>query len=136
MDRPVRWFLRSAVVWLGIGMAFGITMGVSPGYVGILRTPHLHALLPGFVLMMIFGVAYHVLPRFAGKMVPWRAGPMVHVVLANLGLLLLVSGFLLRIRWPAVGQLLIPGGGILIMTGAALFIHTVWHLTGLPMWRS
>lgn len=135
MNAPVRWFLRSAVLWLAAGMAMGIWMGADPSKTLLLHTAHLHALLPGFVLFMIFGVGYHVLPRFAGRGVPWAAGPAVHVVLANVGVLILVGGFMARASRPALGQILIPAGGAATLAGAAIFIHAVWRLTERPTWN-
>lgn len=134
MSIEVRWFLRSAVIWLAAGLLLGMWMGAHPERIAMLRAAHLHALLPGFVLLMIFGVGYHVLPRFSGRPVPWAPGPMAHLVLANLGLLVVVSGFLLRISEPGVAELLIPVGGTLILLGATLFIHAVWRLTERPSW--
>lgn len=134
MSRAVRWFLRSAVIWLAAGLLMGMWMGAHPERTAMLRAAHLHALLPGFVLMMIFGVGYHVFPRFSGRGVPWARGPMVHVVLTNLGLIGVVTGFLLRIFEPGLAAILIPAGGTLILLGAALFIHAVWRLTEPPPW--
>ena len=134
MSAPVRWFLRSAVAWLAVGMGLGIWMGADPSRTLLLRTAHMHALLPGFVLFMIFGVGYHVLPRFAGRPVPWARGPAVHLVLANVGLAVVVGGFLLRVGRPDLARVLIPLGGAAILAGAALFIHAVWKLTEAPPW--
>lgn len=134
MSLPVRWFLRGAVFWLGVGLVLGLWMGLDPGQTAFLRTPHLHALLAGFVAFMIFGVGYHVLPRFSGRSVPWERGPLVHVALANLGLLALVGGFLGRILHPGLGRVLVPLGGVLFLVGAVIFIHAVWTLTEAPRW--
>ena len=135
MDVSVRWFLRSAVLWLLLGLGLGVWMAMVPGRMPLLRTAHLHALLPGFVLFMIFGVGYHVLPRFSGRPLPWPRGTFLHLVLSNLGVASLVAGFLARVNWPAAGAVLIPLGGVLVMAGALLFAHTTWTLTGEPKWQ-
>lgn len=136
MSTPVRWFLRSAVVWLAAGMGMGIWMGADPSRTLMLRAAHMHALLPGFVLFMIFGVAYHVLPRFSGRPLPWAAGPLVHLILANAGLAMMVAGFVLRVGNPDLARLLVPLGGGVILAGALLFIHAVWRLTEHAPWTS
>lgn len=136
MSTPVRWFLRSAVLWLAIGLGMGIWMGADPSQTLMLRTAHLHALLPGFVLFMIFGVGYHVLPRFAGRPVPWARGPAVHVALANLGVATLVAGFVVRAASPGAARLIVPLGGGATLAGALLFIHAVWRLTEFSPWAS
>jgi cbb3-type cytochrome oxidase subunit 1 len=135
MDASVRWFLRSAALWLVLGLLLGIWMGADPSRIPLLRTAHLHALLPGFVLSMIFGVGYHVIPRFAGRALPWPGGARIHVVLANLGVALLVAGFALRGPWSPIGGVLLPLGGLLFVAGALVFVHAVWTLTGAPEWQ-
>jgi len=138
MDVSVRWFLRSAVVWLLLGLGLGVWMAMAPGRMPLLRAAHLHALLPGFVLSMIFGVGYHVLPRFSGRPLPWPQGAFLHLVLANVGVAGLVAGFLARglwPLWPPVGPVLILLGGALVLAGALLFAHATWTLTGEPKWR-
>jgi cbb3-type cytochrome oxidase subunit 1 len=135
MDRSVRWFLRSAVLWLLLGLGLGVWMALAPGRMPLLRAAHLHALLPGFILFMIFGVGYHILPRFSGRPLPWPRGALVHLALANLGVGGLVAGFPARVLWPAGAAVLIPLGGALVLAGAALFAHATWTLTGVPTWQ-
>ncbi len=93
----------------------------------------MHALLPGFVLMMIFGVGYHILPRFSGRAVPWARGPLAHLVVANGGLALMVAGLLLRPGWTP-GNHILALGGTLVLSGALIFAHAVWWLTQPPKW--
>ena len=64
----------------------------------VYRLAHVHMMLLGFVTMMIYGVAYHVLPRFSGHPLwsPRLAG--WHCWSAQLGLALMVTGFVLRAR--------------------------------------
>lgn len=134
MSFPVRGFLRTAVVWLALGLLMGIAMGVEPRWLPLLRAAHLHALLAGFVTFMIFGVGYHVFPRFSGRPVPWRRGPSVHLFLANGGVLGIVCGLLLRGAAPQWAQVVVGLGGASMLAGALIFIHAVWHLTEKPEW--
>lgn len=135
MSFPVRGFLRTAALWLAAGLLLGLTMGIEPRWIPLLRAPHLHALLAGFVTFMIFGVGYHIFPRFAGRPVPWSFGPVLHLVLANAGVLGLVGGLLLRGAAPMASRGLVGLGGTLFLGGAFLFIHAVWHLTERPTWQ-
>lgn len=69
-----------------VGNVLGLLMG--SGLISYLWRPaHAHINLLGFVAMMIYGVAYHALPRFAGK--PFRRPRFAlgQVILANIGLL-------------------------------------------------
>ena len=59
---------------------------------------HIHTNLLGFVVMMIAGVSYHVLPRFSSRTVPWSAGVKYHFYLQNVGLLGMFGTHLLGYR--------------------------------------
>ena len=47
------------------GVTPGLAIAAHPDWT-VYPLAHVHMLLLGFVTMMIYGVAYHVLPRFAG----------------------------------------------------------------------
>ena len=83
--------------------------------------------LVGFVVMMIFGVGYQMLPRFFGHPIHSRALASLHIWLANLGLGGLVAGFFLA---PHIGAKSVPvtsAGGILWAIGAYGFIYNMWR---------
>ena len=61
----VRAFLKSSLAWLALGVTPWRRDGGTSG-VDLYRLAHVHMMLLGFVAMMIFGVAYHVIPNFAG----------------------------------------------------------------------
>lgn len=68
MTSLVRRFLKTAILFLGLGLAIGgwmmiareLTGGVASAY---LVSAHTHAILVGFVMMMILGVAQWMFPR-------------------------------------------------------------------------
>jgi hypothetical protein len=130
MESFVRSFIRSSLVWLGVGVLLGLSMAWWPADHLVYRPAHAHANLLGFVSMMIFGVAYHVIPRFAGA--PLRSRPMaaVHVWLANLGLAGLVGGWIARVWVGALGTTLLHVGAGLSALGAFLFIFNIWSTLG------
>src|SRR5688572_2809353 len=109
MDTYVIRFLRSSLIWLGVGAALGLWMTFDPG-VAVYRPAHLHANLLGFVSMMIFGVGYHVLPRFASTKLVSRRSALLHVWLANVGLALMVAGFIMRVHVTSAGMTLLRAG--------------------------
>jgi cbb3-type cytochrome oxidase subunit 1 len=122
----VRGFVRSSLVWLGVGTAIGLWMIFDPGVLAY-RPAHLHANLLGFVSMMIFGVAYHILPRFTGRPLWSRRAALIHLVLANAGLAMMVAGFIARVSIADVGTLLLRAGGVTSAVGIALFITNIWR---------
>ena len=128
MEPYVRRFIRSSLIWLGTGVLLGVWMAVEPSAV-VYRPAHMHANLLGFVSMMIFGVAYHVLPRFSGVALRSRRSAVVHLWLANSGLALMVSGWMLRGNGIDGARLVLASGGIASAVGAFLFIINIWLTT-------
>lgn len=131
MDPFVRRFIRSSLVWLGVGVIIGVAMAVWPAAAAF-RTAHMHANLLGFVSMMIFGVAYHVIPRFVGRPLHSPRAAALHLWIANLGLAGMVSGFILRVFLWDVGMPILGIGAVLSATGAMLFIHNIWRTLDAP----
>ena len=129
MEPFVRRFIRAAVLWLGVGVLLGLAMALWPYHALVYRPAHMHANLLGFVSMMIFGVGYHVLPRFTGQPLHRRGLAALHLWLANLGLGGLVGGWLLR-GLPALAggsAWLLGAGALLSAAGAFLFIYNIWR---------
>ena len=121
MESFVRGFIRASLAWLGVGVIIGVSMAFWPAEALIYRPAHVHANLLGFVSMMIFGVAYHVVPRFTGRPLHSRRLPAIHFVVANLGLLLLVGGWIGRVVSVTGGTHALRGGAVLSSIGAFLF---------------
>lgn len=126
MEPFVRRFIRASLIWLGVGVLIGIAMAVAPMRALVFRPAHAHANLLGFVSMMIFGVAYHVLPRFSGH--PLHSGRLagLHLIVANAGLAMLVTGWLARGAL-GTGTPLVVLGALASATGAGLFIFNMWR---------
>lgn len=129
MDPAVRRFLRASLAWLVVGVALGTAMAVRPALVGY-RPAHLHAMLLGFVTMMIAGVAYHVIPRFVGAPLhaPWA--PRAHFAVANAGLAAMVAAFLLRAHGVIWSAPLLGTGAALSASGLLLFAWNLWCTLG------
>jgi drug/metabolite transporter (DMT)-like permease len=130
MERFVVGFIRSSLIWLGVGVVIGLAMTFWPGQALAYRAVHMHANVLGFVSMMIFGVAYHVIPRFVGNPLHSRLLPRLHLWLANLGLAGMVGGWMTRVWAPTFGAALLPLGALLSAAGTALFIYTLWRTLG------
>jgi cbb3-type cytochrome oxidase subunit 1 len=130
MEAFVRRFIRASLVWLGVGVLIGISMAFFPARALAYRPAHVHANLLGFVSMMIFGVAYHVIPRFTGNPLHDRRLAPVHLVAANLGLALLVSGWIVRVWAFGAGEALVRAGGAVSAVGVGMFIYNIWRTLG------
>ncbi|HEU5208968.1 MAG TPA: cbb3-type cytochrome c oxidase subunit I [Longimicrobiales bacterium] len=126
MDVYVRNFIRASLFWLGTGVLLGVWMALASDAL-IYRPAHVHANLLGFVSMMIFGVAYHVIPRFSGAPLRSPRLALAHFWIANTGLALLVAGWLSRPWTPSIGSTALGVGAIASATGAFLFIGNIWR---------
>jgi len=128
MEWFVKAFVKASVAWLAAGVTLGVAMAVHPAWT-IYRPAHAHLNLLGFVTMMIYGVAYHVVPRFSGHPLHSRRLAGWHWWAANAGLLLMVAAFLLRPH-PAAAPLALPllvAGGALSALGAYAFAYGIWR---------
>lgn len=126
MDWYVRAFIKASLVWLALGVTLGVGMAANPQWV-VYRAAHIHMNLLGFVTMMIYGVAYHVIPRFSGNPLHGPRLATAHWWGANLGLLLMASGFVLRAHLGRAATPLLATGGVLSAVGAYFFVYVVWR---------
>ena len=126
MDWFVKAFLKASLAWLGLGVTLGALMAGRPSLAGW-RTAHIHMNLLGFVTMMIFGVAYHVIPRFTGHPLAMPRLARAHWWISNVGLALLATGFGLRGMGVAFFAPLLGVGATLSALGAYSFIVNVWR---------
>ena len=90
MHSLARRYLKTAIVFLVAGLALGVWLLVRREVGGAAisareLSAHTHALLVGFVMMMIAGVAIGTLAF--GEVLPWTVGPAAVLVLAALLLL-------------------------------------------------
>jgi cbb3-type cytochrome oxidase subunit 1 len=126
MDPFAKAFIRASLLWFVAGISLGLAMAVHPAWT-VYRPAHAHMNLVGFVVMMIFGVGYQMLPRFFGHPIHSKWLATIHVWLANLGLTGLVAGFLSA---PHIGRSSIPltaGGGAIWAIGAYGFVYNMWR---------
>lgn len=110
-------------LYVTIGLVYGLLGGllmllrlIDPQLVpgNVLRI-HGHMMLLGFVLMIIYGVGLHVIPRFGGYPLRSERVATVQFWLANAGLPLMVAG------WVIYDNRLVALGGALAVTAMALF---------------
>lgn len=85
MDRFVKNFILMSIVYLTIAAVLGVFMFGNPSLMQF-KFVHSHLMLLGWVSMMIYGVGYHILPRFAGKLIKSKAMAELQFWLANIGI--------------------------------------------------
>ena len=127
MSRVTKLFILASLIYLSIGVTIGVLLTVLPDAIGWLLAMHAHTNLLGWVSMMIFGVSYHVLPRFSGRPLYSERLAGLHFILSNTGLIGLI------ISWPlsktyygvALLQLLFTGSALLYTISAYLFVYNL-----------
>ncbi len=86
-------FIKAAMIYFVLAMLLGLYMSVA-GPVYPSMPIHVHFNLLGWLSMMIFGVAYHILPRFSGQALWCEKLSVWHFRLANIGLVGMAFGWL------------------------------------------
>lgn len=100
MDRFVRNFIIVSIVYLGVSSLLGIAMLWDQSLMS-LKFAHSHLNMLGWVSMMIYGVGYHVLPRFSGRPLKYPKMGELQFWAANIGLLGMLAFYSLNIYTPA-----------------------------------
>jgi cbb3-type cytochrome oxidase subunit 1 len=134
MEWFVKAFVKASLAWLALGVTLGVAMAAHPAWT-VYRPAHMHMVLLGFVTMMIFGVAYHVIPRFAGFPLHSRRAAAAQWWISNSGLALMVGGFFARPNAFDPGTLILAIGGVLAASGAYTFVYNVWRTIDGPRAR-
>jgi cytochrome c oxidase cbb3-type subunit 1 len=126
MDKYAKAFVKSSLIYLGIGVLMGEWMLLSPDVRFTLTRVHVHILLLGFMAMMIYGVGYHILPRFMGRPVYSHRLGNIQVWLANITLIGLSISWIIEASQGGVWHLLAILFGIGQVVSILLFIINLW----------
>jgi len=94
MSKVTVWFIRCALVYFIAAMFAGIYMTVA-GPVYPIMPIHTHLNLLGWITMMVYGVGYHILPRFSGAPLWSDKLSVIQLWTANIGLIGMVAGWVL-----------------------------------------
>lgn len=121
-------FLKVGMAYFLLGSLLGTLLAVPVTRDILYRAPgaqwrlaHTHLNLAGFVIMIIFGIAYHILPRFAGKPLHSDAWASAHFWIAALATAGMAVGFLA----PAAAVLL-WAGSVAQFAGIVLGVVNLW----------
>ncbi len=126
MDKYAKAFVRSSLIYLGIGVTLGVMLILWPDSRFVVSRIHTHVNLLGFMAMMIYGVGYHILPRFMGRPVYSHRLGNIQVWLANITLIGLSLSWIMESAqggvWHVLAILFGIGQGVAIF----LFIFNLW----------
>jgi heme/copper-type cytochrome/quinol oxidase subunit 1 len=129
----VRRFIKTGIAYLGVGLVLGLYLMVRRELYGeaphpLLVSAHTHALLAGFVLFLILGVALWLFPRPTKEDRRYRPG----LVAASYWVLTVGTGLRVgteaaRAWWPGTPLAwVVVMGGIGQVAGVAIYFWTMW----------
>ncbi len=115
-----RAFVGMALVWLMLGMVLGLWIGWthSTEYLSV----HTTMLLPGFVMLAVYGVLYRLWPEMKNSGLA-----KAQFWLASLGALGQVVGAYQFVRSGGDDMMLIAGSSVMAILGGVLMTWLFWH---------
>ena len=126
MDKYAKAFIKASLTYLGIGTIMGICMVLWQDIQFSITRVHVHILLLGFMAMMIYGVGYHILPRFMGRPVYSHRLGNIQVWLANITLIGLSISWIFEASLGGIWHSLVFLFGIGQGVSVFLFIINLW----------
>lgn len=125
MSKTTLGFIFAGITYLVIGVTLGVLFFIIPETRG-LSTVHAHLNLVGFVTFIIFGIAYHILPRFRGRPLYSEKLAWWQFWLANIGLvgLLVFLGLGAYVSFDGLGVLQAVFGATLALS-IYLFVYNM-----------
>lgn len=123
-----RLFVISSLFYLLIGACMGIGMAILPAWKMVLHFPHAHTMVIGWTSMMIFGLAYHVIPRFSGSPLIHECYQKLHWWLANSGMIGMIIVPIFQVyfySWADLWDSLFFCFGFLQFSGILIFVFQI-----------
>ena len=123
-----RLFVALALVYGLAGGLLALARLAAPQLVpGDVVRAHAHLMLLGLVLMSIYGIGLHVLPRFGGYALRSERLAWLQFWLANAGLPLMVAGWLASLHWAVT-----LGGALSVVAMLAFGVNVVFTVRFSP----
>ena len=121
MELTIVWYLRMSLTYFVFGAVVGLGMLLWPSEAGLYTPVHAHLNLLGFMSMMIYGVGYHILPKFSGQLMYSPAIMKIQFWMANAGLIGMA------VSWP------FTIGGDASFAGTVLIISAILSLASVVL---
>ena len=123
MEPVIVWYLRMSVFYFVAGALIGVAMLLWPDESIYYISVHAHLNLLGFMSMMIYGVGYHILPKFSGRHIYSTRIMHIQFWAANAGLVGMAVSWPLIMRGtaPSLSHDLLVVAGLLSVLSIVLF---------------
>jgi len=114
-----------SIVYLGISSLVGIAMLGSEQAMA-LKFVHSHLNMLGWVSMMIFGVGYHILPKFMGRAMHSKRLGEIQFWMANIGLVTMLLSYTVNVYSPSSAFVMVTvAAGVLETVSIFLFFYNM-----------
>lgn len=120
--------IRAAFLCLAGGIGLGVVFAFDRATGAALRPLHVELNLWGWVTLLIYGMGYHMLPRFAGRPLRWPRLVYAQSWLAITGVVLVAVGWIAPLIDLTLGDLLLVSGGVLQAVAALIFALVIGDL--------
>ncbi len=111
-------FVRASLIYFFIAAILGTIMIFMKSYPAQLLFTHVHLNLLGWMTMMVYGVGYHILPRFSGT-------PLAYPKLGNLQFYLANAGLVGLVCFRPLHPLAEIFASVLVIS-AGMFVFNIW----------
>ena len=119
MERVIVWYLRMSIIYFVLGVVIGIAMLLWPDAAIDYIPVHVHLNLLGFMTMMIYGVGYHILPKFSGAFIHSPKIMNIQFWVANAGLIGMA------VSWPFMFNEVLIVSSFLSVAAVVLFAYNM-----------
>ena len=119
MPRIALLFFKTATIFLIIGVAHGLQMGISHDHSAM--PAHAHINLLGWVTSALFGVYYALQPAKAG----WRTA-MAHFVVYVVGMVVMLPALYLKYTGYPQFEPLLGAGSMIVGLGILIFAYVIF----------
>lgn len=123
MERVIVWYLRMSVIYFVLGVVIGFTLLLWPDEALYYIPVHVHLNLLGFMSMMIYGVGYHILPKFSGAFIHSPKIMKIQFWVSNAGLIGMAISWPFMLRGETGAPLIVFS--FLTVVGAVLFAYNM-----------
>jgi len=125
MSKTSLGFIFAGLLYLVIGVTLGVIFILVPG-TRVLKPVHTHLNLVGFVIFLIFGIGYHILPRFRGNPLYSENLAWWQFWLANAGLVGLIVSMSIAAYSSSSGLLVVQAvSGSILVVSMYLFAYNM-----------
>jgi hypothetical protein len=120
--------IRAAFLCLALGIGLGLWFALDRASGAVWRPLHAALNLWGWATLLIYGMSYHMLPRFTGRPLRWPRLAEAQSWLAILAVALVGLGWLATRFELSAGRWLLLGGGTLQFMAALLYALQIGDL--------